>query len=332
MDSGHSHQTIHTPVVWNRRTLAPYKRYSKLFGERKFARKFLATPFRLLDLPAEVRNQIYREILVLEDAIELNPKSTNPEQDERTRTRRLNRYRYDIQPRLRLLRTNKQIHHEATSIYYGENEFRFTHVQGWYVLAAFLHTIGPENSKLLRSIAIHVPWFGRATCNYKVALFESKSQMGRIQATIGGMGLKYHDRYKDFQMVASVRRCKKILEASGALHMMKLILPDSYTLFPWDQNCTQYNGSMSMQEVFDPAKFSDEFQVTLVRLHGSIMHDLEDPQYRDLRRLEELRTHVDAWEWFPENCGWKMETMVHDEAGLYPVPLQEGDRILDPRT
>ncbi|KAI9837913.1 MAG: hypothetical protein M1838_004712 [Thelocarpon superellum] len=67
-----------------------------------------AQAFRFLDLPAELRNRIYRMHLVCDPVVlDLDP------QNPRT-----------IGPRLRLLRTCRQVHREASRVFYGDNTFR----------------------------------------------------------------------------------------------------------------------------------------------------------------------------------------------------------------
>ncbi|KAK3711081.1 hypothetical protein LTR37_009868 [Vermiconidia calcicola] len=66
-------KTIVTVNGWTRKNLQRYGRFGALYGKRKYATKYPSSPFRLLDLPAEIRNKIYRYHLII-GSIELAPR------------------------------------------------------------------------------------------------------------------------------------------------------------------------------------------------------------------------------------------------------------------
>ena len=76
-------------------------------GSRQTVQQHLES--RLLELPAELRNDIYRFALVgdPEDKIKITPGMPNPPYEPA------------------LLRVSRQVRNEASSIYYQENHFRF---------------------------------------------------------------------------------------------------------------------------------------------------------------------------------------------------------------
>lgn len=108
-------------------------------------------PASLLSLPGEIRNKIYRYLLVEEGPID----PTRPRAPIHVQFRRV------IRVSLNILSTNSTILHEARSILYGENEFDLTCTEYFevsrYPGIGFLDTIGSLNASYLRSIRIPFP-------------------------------------------------------------------------------------------------------------------------------------------------------------------------------
>lgn len=131
-------------------------------------KKQLAT---FLDLPTELRNTIYSLALLQQTPIELAPALSSdyawgddycclhPEARRRYfngETWHRERYMKDIQPSLALLRACKQVNHEASPIYYGQ-EFRFTGALGWHILYDWLMLIGRKNNRMVTDIIVCHP-------------------------------------------------------------------------------------------------------------------------------------------------------------------------------
>jgi hypothetical protein len=95
-------------------------------------------PANFLDLPRELRDQIYELALMDQDYTDLGtwyyPRSFIPE----------------------LLRTNKTVYREATPLLYTHNRFNFITCDSVFV-ASFLNRIGRENVKHIRHIRIDFP-------------------------------------------------------------------------------------------------------------------------------------------------------------------------------
>lgn len=102
----------------------------------------VATSFRFLDLPGELRNTIYRmHLLASDQPVDLMP--TN--------------YR-SIGPRLRLLRTCRVIHEEAYRVFYGHQAFRLfsTHFRFFHTRRPLLMRLSPRYRAALTSIELRL--------------------------------------------------------------------------------------------------------------------------------------------------------------------------------
>jgi len=95
-----------------------------------------------LDLPLELRDQIYKLVLVAERPFVLELE--------------IDTCYYPLSLTPQLLRTNKMIHCEATPLLYTHNHFDF-HMAESPAVTKFLDTIGHENAKHLRHIRIDFP-------------------------------------------------------------------------------------------------------------------------------------------------------------------------------
>ncbi|KAI9878828.1 MAG: hypothetical protein M1830_010397 [Pleopsidium flavum] len=129
-----------------------------------------------LRLSAEIRNIIYGFALVREDPIDLWPASENVDITAGPRASRSTGanagpryYSGDTMPvaaailamrqglGVNLLRSCKTINNEATAVFYGGNDFRFTMEDGWLPLQNFLTTIGKQNRGHIKSLSVFVP-------------------------------------------------------------------------------------------------------------------------------------------------------------------------------
>ncbi|TKA70711.1 hypothetical protein B0A55_07360 [Friedmanniomyces simplex] len=199
---------------WTRKSLAPYT-------NRKFQVLFL-------DFPVEISNQVYGHLFNF-SFIELAPLHTTGESNGLIRIHHMKHYKYTIVPHLCLLRTNKQIHSEATPVFYGQNEFRFTNVSGFDTLAYFCRTIGRTNTAFLRKIT--------ECCPKPPSRADIRSD-GTTQRSITGwgnfehlmtckMGMRKGDhRFRKF----TVARTADVTSVDSGLQQYKCFIADEHDL------------------------------------------------------------------------------------------------------
>jgi hypothetical protein len=151
--------------------------------------------------------------------------STNGSNPELNRDIACRQYNRRIHPILGFLRTCKQIHQEASSVFYGENTFRFTTEEGWTTLGFFLTTIRPRNASFVRKTSVTIPW---------IAEYDSPLSKN-YRDKLGNKGFKdikflesptkkwynwFHSRS------TAIYRVLSYLEVMGALTQTELVLSD----------------------------------------------------------------------------------------------------------
>lgn len=100
----------------------------------------------LLDLPPEIRNQIYRLVLVQVVSFKPNVRRLFSIAEEHEKTLEP----YDTETTVSLARTCRQIHDEAIAVYYGGNSFEFENTYDLYV---FLYMISWERRRCIEAIS-----------------------------------------------------------------------------------------------------------------------------------------------------------------------------------
>lgn len=68
------------------------------------------------------------------------------------------KFLYDLEVNLGFFRTCKQIYCEATKVFYGQNEFRFSGLNGHMVAFAYMSKIGARNFAFMESMTIAMPF------------------------------------------------------------------------------------------------------------------------------------------------------------------------------
>ncbi|KAF2135718.1 uncharacterized protein K452DRAFT_303332 [Aplosporella prunicola CBS 121167] len=219
---------------YTREDLLPYRAYRILYGERKFAEFSEPQTIGFMDLPTELRLMIY-ESLLEQESIELwNAPS----------------------------RIYRRINAEATPIFYGNNNFRFTNVNAWSILDAFLTTIKPKNAQWIRHLTIHVPfednWPPEILWRH-LRTVPSANQWNRLLTTVSDRGMTVTDWKNSWWNGAKLFKvfesaCEGLRLIKG-LKRLELILPwDFFTAgaYNWrdnylvcDDTCTIEHGDES---------------------------------------------------------------------------------------
>ena len=119
---------------------------------------------------------------------------------------------------LALLYTSTTDARLATEAFYGINTFRFPHSHGWAAFECFLNTIGPNNSRHLRSLEVHAPLWqdGMNLDNLQIAWIEASHE----QTGLTPIKTPPRDRY-----LGALRTSCLLLGKLGCLQRLSLILP-----------------------------------------------------------------------------------------------------------
>lgn len=133
-------------------------------------------------LPGEIRNQIYESLLVFSEPITIYTEDWD-QHDEKDNDRSktdervhidniLERKRWPLSSRLlTIFLISKQVHLEASAVFYSQNQFRtppslcrFPHaqLQSNYVMRGFVDRIGPRNLTCLRHLCIPFPLYSNS--------------------------------------------------------------------------------------------------------------------------------------------------------------------------
>ncbi|KAM0716561.1 hypothetical protein Q7P37_008006 [Cladosporium fusiforme] len=211
---------------WNKSSLHPYRKFPKLLGERKFAHSDTTQRQHLsfLDLPGEIRNKIYMYTLNFE-SIELAAKTRFHHTSNGVRARHYRDYKEKIKPSLQLLRVNKQINQEASSIFYGQNEFRFTAICGHDILRAFCKTIGKANTLRITKITEHAPIDGDFEEIWDRPAAHSKTSMRNFNDWLSRKGL-----HQQGYLAGKFSVERAITGKRGSLREYKMVMPSTFNL------------------------------------------------------------------------------------------------------
>lgn len=112
---------------------------------------------KFLDLPPELRNDIYSYVLVYPGFITIRPEAPHVSEPA-------------------LLAVNHQIRSEAVTVFYGENTFR---INGSALITRFLRTAGEEKIRALRDVQIFCKPLKRLTRRFLGIMSQRFSSVNR---------------------------------------------------------------------------------------------------------------------------------------------------------
>lgn len=118
-------------------------------------------PTSFLDLPPEIRNEIYKYLVVQEEIICCVMKSLlelPPAKWKATKR--------SLLVHVNILRVNKVINHEAKFLLYSQNRFEFINLFRFGArFEEFLKGIGPKNASYIQHLKIIFPMFDYSACD-----------------------------------------------------------------------------------------------------------------------------------------------------------------------
>jgi hypothetical protein len=113
--------------------------------------------FTLSNLPAEIRNKIYRLVLMTEQKVGIQYTETGPKIDSDDIKYGNSMVEVITQWHAidtAILRTSRQIYHEASAILYKENDFYYTSIEPRFPTMDVPFGIGMDNFKLMQKLTI----------------------------------------------------------------------------------------------------------------------------------------------------------------------------------
>ena len=248
-------------------------------------------------------------LLVTDSAIELAPTTT---QSGYMFCDSVKKHYIPLNAILGVLRLNSQINKEASDIFYGENDFRFSSDQGWYYMFGFLRTIGSENISRLRSLNVCVPWKGEEGVKDTYATHDDFER--KVHGIImKGMGIRLGQTSLD-TFERTVKSSLSLLKANPGLKQMRLILPSTYVFETIPVDPTTLTRTLGLWDV----------GITLIHVREddhSYVHGLGRAQIplRVAKKHGAMRTTYADPKAFADAQGWRYAEAIYGNNGTYGV-------------
>lgn len=185
-----------------------------------------------MDLPVELRVQVYRDHFILPEPMELWAETGDLKADHRVRSSTGAYYRRLINSRrlnLSFLRTCKQIHEEAAQVFYGQNEFRFSGKNGVMIACGFIHKISVPHWKWIQHLTIAMP-----LCSEDESIFAvdgNPSTKKRVNEVCDNAPFPFPKALRwDYSHPEAFRLLFVRIEKMESLKTLSLVLPETFRL------------------------------------------------------------------------------------------------------
>lgn len=241
-------------TIYTKEDLKPYEKFSKLYGERKYAREFPKQKQTLSftdDLPTEIRLIVYKCLKLQAPGgfFELWGPGTwpchaafrdrlyDPASDAAMPIRNTFREYAASRKVVSLMRLCKKVHGEMAEMFYAKQNFRFSNSNGFLMLGAWMHTIKEPHFQYLRHVTVQIPM--RDTDDRCISSLSGWKAFEKIVAERGmripmyrqdkkrqQQGVPYSkDRYDE-----TVRSVFRNLKSIPSLRKLELLVPWNFPL------------------------------------------------------------------------------------------------------
>lgn len=273
-----------------------------------------------MDLPSELVLRVFEQALIVRGGIEFCPEPyymhryTNDYEvsiavaaafGESYRYHK-QRFRDEVIGHLNLLRVCKRFYKDAKPIFYGGNDFRFSHSSGWIALDKFLYILGMDRVKLVKHIIVVHPAFtvfpttrGLETRFWDAMLPAVGLHYGKRLASVYS-----RERWFDTQEISPDPAL--VLEKSRTLRHLRLLLPPT---------CGGVVGCPVRIEAFD--RLTVTFAAMEIAKPLPFASSSESGLSLPPARPEDGKTWAEKIVEAAEMDGWRAELVRVDKLGRY---------------
>ena len=226
--------------------------------------------FPFMELPGEIRNMIYRNILIQPGIIYVNGDEYGPGYREDVVTRRLPDWMRGAPDRManythlfinqttvrRLLETSKTIYDEAAWFYYGCNHFFFSHLP---ILYNFLQATRPDFRRHITHMSLHYRgrYVAKAVNLLPQCVSLEKLELVLDERTIDDRHMKTSTRLRDMVGLKDLLQLRGLREVTLDTHLIDGVAKYATSLADQDY---VVNALQVLTEPHNPVKLRRQFE------------------------------------------------------------------------